>query len=121
MARFSAPVPIFRSFDETKARAFYLDFLEFEVVFEHRFEPGFPLYMGVRLGDCVIHLSEHYGDCTPGGAVRIGCDDLDELCERLNAKQTNHARPGIVDQPWGRDMTIADPFGNRLIFTSQAG
>ena len=26
------------------------------------------------------------------------------------------SRPGIIEQPWGRDMCIADPFGNRLIF-----
>jgi hypothetical protein len=39
--------PILRSFDEAKAREFYLDFLGFQVVFEHRFEPGMPLYMGV--------------------------------------------------------------------------
>ena len=31
--------PIFRSFDEAKAREFYIDFLGFEVTFEHRFEP----------------------------------------------------------------------------------
>ena len=42
--------PILRSFDEAKAREFYLDFLGFQVVFEHRFEPGLPLYMGVARG-----------------------------------------------------------------------
>ncbi len=26
-------------------------------------------------------------------------------------------RPGIQAQPWGNDMSVADPFGNRLIFT----
>ena len=116
MGGLSAPIPIFRSFDEAKMRSFYLDFLEFEVVFEHRFEPGFPLYIGVRKGDCVIHLSEHYGDATPGSSVRIQCPDLDDLCARLNAKKTNHARPGIMEQPWARDMGIKDPFGNLLIF-----
>ncbi|MEC9103397.1 MAG: glyoxalase superfamily protein, partial [Pseudomonadota bacterium] len=29
--------PIFRSFDESTARAFYLDWLGFKVQFEHRF------------------------------------------------------------------------------------
>lgn len=111
------PVPIFRSFDEVKARSFYIDFLEFEVLFEHRFEAGFPLYMGIRRDGCVLHLSEHYGDATPGASIRIDCRDLDGLCRRLNEKQTNHARPGIQEQPWARDMTIDDPFGNKLIFT----
>ena len=48
---FGAPTPILRSFDEARAKAFYLDFLGFELMFEHRFEPGLPLYMGVRKGD----------------------------------------------------------------------
>ena len=30
-----APIPILRSFDEAKAREFYVDFLGFEVVFAH--------------------------------------------------------------------------------------
>ena len=84
------PTPILRIFDEAKAREFYLDFLGFAVVFEHRFGPGMPLYMGVRRDGCVLHLSEHHGDASPGAAM-----------------------------PWGtRDMAVADPFGNRLTFTS---
>ena len=31
--------PILRSFDATLMRSFYIDFLGFELVFEHRFEP----------------------------------------------------------------------------------
>ena len=121
MHDFQPPVPIFRSFDEAKARAFYLDFLEFKVVFEHRFEPGFPLYMGVRRDAFVLHLSEHYGDAAPGSSVRVDCSHLDAFCKLLNDKQTSHARPGITDQPWGRDMTINDPFGNRIIFSEPSG
>ena len=33
-------VPVLRSFDEAKAREFYVDFLGFTVEWEHRFEPG---------------------------------------------------------------------------------
>jgi len=38
---------VLRSFDEAKAREFYVDFLGFTVDWEHRFEPGMPLYMQV--------------------------------------------------------------------------
>ncbi len=111
------PIPIFRSFDEAKAREFYVDFLGFDIVFEHRFEPGTPLYMAVKKGDCELHISEHYGDSTPGSAVRIELPDVHAYSEELNAKRYKHARPGVQKQPWGwYDMTIADPFGNRLIF-----
>ncbi|MBY8975046.1 VOC family protein [Rhodobacteraceae bacterium NNCM2] len=112
-----APIPILRSFDEAAARAFYLDFLGFELVFEHRFEPDLPLYMGVRLGDCELHISEHHGDATPGSALRIEMPDVHAFCAELNAKKYRNARPGVQTQPWGyHDMTIQDPAGNRLIF-----
>jgi hypothetical protein len=40
--RFHSVVPILRSFDEAKAREFYIDWLCFKVDFAHRFEPGTP-------------------------------------------------------------------------------
>ena len=111
--------PIVRIFDEAKAREFYLDFLGFAIVFEHRFEPGMPLYMGVRRDDCVLHLSEHHGDASPGAAMRIEVSDVDALCAELLAKSNQHARASVVAMPWGtRDLIVTDPFGNRLAFTS---
>jgi len=60
----STHAPIFRIFDEAKAREFYVDFLGFTIDWEHRFEPGLPLYMQVSKDDCILHLSEHHGDGT---------------------------------------------------------
>lgn len=40
-------IPIMRIFDEQKARDFYLGFLGMTLDWEHRFEPGYPLYMQV--------------------------------------------------------------------------
>ncbi|MFL4471919.1 glyoxalase superfamily protein [Tateyamaria armeniaca] len=115
--RVDPAIPILRSFDETKAREFYIDFLGFEVVFEHRFEPDTPLYMGLRLGRCELHLSEHFGDAAPGASMRIEVEDVHALCAALNAKSYRHARPGVQRQSWGMDdMSISDPFGNKLIF-----
>lgn len=112
-------VPILRIFDEAKAKEFYVDFLDFGIDWEHRFEKDTPLYMQVSKGDCVIHLSEHYGDSSPGAAVRIETADLDAFHQRLSEKKYKYARPGVQDQPWGtREMSIRDPFGNRLIFTT---
>ncbi len=64
--KLGSTTPILRSFDETKAREFYLDFLGFSLDWEHRFEEGPPLYMQISNGDCVLHISEHHGDCSPG-------------------------------------------------------
>ena len=39
----SDAIPILRSFDEAKAKAFYVQLLGFKLDWEHRFEPDFPL------------------------------------------------------------------------------
>lgn len=117
--KFSPVIPIFRMFDEHKAREFYVGFLGFAVDFEHRFEPGLPLYMQLSLGDAKLHLSEHHGDAAPGGAVRIGVDDIDAYHAKISALGYKYARPGIELMPWGmREMTVQDPFFNRIMFFS---
>lgn len=111
--------PILRIFDEAKAKEFYLNFLGFTIDWKHQFADDLPLDMGISKGDCVLHLSEHFGDCCPGAAIRIETDDVDAYSRELIAKQYKNARPGIESQPWGtREMAIHDPFGNRLIFTT---
>jgi len=113
----SNPIPILRIFDEAKAKEFYVEFLGFSVDWEHRFEPELPLYFQVSRGECMLHLSEHHGDSTPGSAVRIPVTDLDAFHAEISSKNYRFARPGIEDQPWGlREVIVGDPFGNRLIF-----
>ena len=116
------PTPILRSFDEKRAKDFYLDFLGFELVLEHRFEEWAPLYMAVHKGDCVLHLSEHYGDGCPGAALRIRVDDVKAYMAELRAKEFGNSRPGEPQlQPWGSwEITIADPASNRLTFYTEA-
>ena len=115
---FGAPTPILRSFDEAKAREFYIDFLGFDVEFEHRFEPDAPLYLGLIRGACRLHISEHFGDATPGSRLRLPVAGLIAYQEHLAAKTYRHARPGPPqDMPWGDlEMTISDPFGNKINF-----
>ena len=113
----AAVIPILRSFEESRTRAFYLDFLGFRIDWEHRFEADLPLYMQVSRGSIVLHLSEHHGDATPGSAVRILFEDLPALAEELTAKRYANARPGIEVQPWGcEELRVIDPSGNRLVF-----
>ncbi len=114
--------PVLRSCNEAQTREFYVDFLGFKIDWEHRFEPGLPLYMQVSRGDCTLHLTEHFGDCNPGAAIRIATDGLDAFHAELIANQFKFARPGVEDKPWGsREMSISDPSGNRLTFVSAAG
>ena len=115
----SNTIPIFRVFDEVKAKEFYVEFLGFQVEWEHRFEDGLPLYLEVSRGDVRIHLSEHHGDCCPGAAVRIETDALTDLHRELSGKDYGFARPGINETPWGiKEMSVKDPFGNRLTFVA---
>ncbi|PTN11145.1 glyoxalase superfamily protein [Nitrosomonas aestuarii] len=114
--------PILRIFDEVKALEFYVDFLGFKIDWKHRFEVGLPVYMQVSKDNCIIHLSEHHGDCSPGAALRIETDSLDSFQKELSGKEYKYSRQGIQDMPWGtRDMSAIDPFGNRLIFTDVMG
>lgn len=115
--RLGKTTPILRIFDEAFARDFYVDFLEFKVDFEHRFEENLPLYMGISKDGCRIHLSGHHGDACPGSAVRIETTGVDEYQQKLIAKNYKYYRPGVGDTPWGtREMCVEDPFGNRIIF-----
>lgn len=116
---FGRTTPILRIFDEAKAKEFYVGFLGFTVDWEHRFEAGLPLYMQVSKDDCIIHLSEHHGDCSPGAAIRIETNELDGFQKELIEKGYKYARPAVEEMPWGiRDMSVIDPFGNRLTFTT---
>ena len=117
---FLTPIPIFRIFSLEKAKEFYLDFLGFQIDWEHTFEENFPVYMQVSRGGVKLHLSEHVGDATPGSTAFVEMTGLDEYHQELTVKQYKYLRPGIVEQDWGmREMTVIDPFGNRLRFAER--
>ncbi|MCS6289435.1 MAG: VOC family protein [Nitrospira sp.] len=96
--------------------------LSFRLDWEHRFEEGLPLYMQISKDRCILHLSEHHGDCRPGAAMRIETTGLEAFQQELATKQYRYARPTIEATSWGsHDMSVTDPFGNRLTFTHTDG
>ena len=114
--------PVSRMFDEAKAKAFYLDYLGFEVHWECRFTPTAPLYMQIRLGGALIHLNGHANEDAPISQVNIPVLGLQNYCDHLIAKGAEYPKPTVVDprfQGRNTDMNIDDPFGNRLVFCSQ--
>ncbi len=115
---FRRAIPTLRIFDEAKAREFYVEFLGFEVTFEHRFQSDFPLYMGIQLGNVHLHLSEHHGDGAPGANILIQMDGVQAYQESLLAKAYKYNRPDATQQTeFGtRQFELSDPFGNRLTF-----
>lgn len=113
---FDKAIPILRSFDEAKAREFYLGFLGFSVEFEHRFEAGLPLYLGLDRAGLQVHLSEHHGDASPGATVFVPMHNIEALRDDLIGKRYGYGRPEIVQQDWGKLLEVHDPFGNRIRF-----
>ena len=102
-------IPVLRIFDVAKAKEFYVGFLGFQIDWEHRFETDAPVYMQIARGDLVLHLSEHHGDCCPGGCVYVRTTTLDALHREITAKGYRYLRPGIEPTPWGsRLMEVTD-------------
>ena len=115
-------IPVLRMFDEAEARAFYVDYLGFEVDWESRFSPTAPVYMQIHLGDAILHLNGHAKEDAPISQVNIPVLGLQKYCDYLNAKGTDYPEAVAVDPRYqGRktDVNIRDPFGNDLVFCSQ--
>ncbi|MBF9236915.1 VOC family protein [Hymenobacter sp. BT683] len=114
--------PILRIFDYSKALEFYRTWLGFRIDWEHR-PQGSPGYLQVSRDDVVLHLSEHHGDCSPGARVFI--DDFADLTafhQHLLAQHYHYNRPSLFSpfyDPTALEMTVTDPFGNRLTFVER--
>lgn len=108
--------------DEKKTKAFYLDYLGYQVDWEHRFDPqskDSPLYMQVRQGDSVFHLNGHADGDSPVAEVRIPVHNLDAYCEHLGRKTAGAEKPEAVDPRYEgekTDLNLYDPSGNLLVF-----
>ncbi len=98
-------VPIFRVKDGVETAKWYAR-LGFDVVGEHRFAPGFPLFLFLERQGIRLYLSEHEGDATPNTLVYFWVDDVDAVAIEFGAQ--------IHEEPWAREITLTDPDGNRL-------
>jgi hypothetical protein len=112
-------IPMLRIFDKSKAIEFYVKWLGFSVDWEHSFSDGKPpIYMQISKSGIVIHLTEHHGDCTPGGKVFIECTGLRDYHRKILDKKYPYNAPGLETAPWkSLCMEVVDPFGNKLLFS----
>ena len=112
-------IPMLRIFDKPKAIEFYVNWLGFTIDWEHSFSEGKPpIYMQISRSGIVIHLTEHHGDCTPGGKVYIECTGLREYHRKLLDRKYPYNAPGLETAPWkALCMEVVDPFGNKLLFS----
>jgi catechol 2,3-dioxygenase-like lactoylglutathione lyase family enzyme len=112
--------PQLRMTDWERTRRFYVDGLGFGVDWEHRYEPGFPVFAQVTRDGRSLFLTEHAGDCQVGGAAYLVVNDVDALFEEIRGRGIIHAQPP-QDAPWGvREMEVRDPDGNTLRFANPA-
>lgn len=115
-------IPVFRVFDYDKTIQFYIDWLGFIINWEHR-PHGHPFYMQVSIRGVALDLSEHHGECSPGGRVSISeFTGLAAYYAQLKSKNYIYMNPGLERVEWQADtieMTVIDPFYNKLIFSEQ--
>ena len=110
--------PQFRITSRERSIAFYVDGLGFAIDWEHRFEPGLPVFVQLTRAGQTIFLTEHAGDCRVGGAAYFVVPDVDG-CHEDFARRGAPITDRPTDTPWGtREMVVTDPDGNRLRFAS---
>jgi uncharacterized glyoxalase superfamily protein PhnB len=114
---FQRTIPLLRIFSVQKAKEFYVDYLGFNVDWEHRFEENLPVYMQVSRNGLVLHLTEHHGDCCPGSTVFVWMTGIEEFHRQISTNNDMYLRPGLETTFYNaRCVEITDPFGNRIRF-----
>jgi catechol 2,3-dioxygenase-like lactoylglutathione lyase family enzyme len=98
-------IPVLRVSDAAAAAAWYQR-LGFAQEWEHRFEPGFPAFMSIARGAVRLFLSEHTGDARPDTLIYLRLRDLDAVAKEFGAD--------AEQMPWGPEVQLRDPDGNRL-------
>lgn len=113
-------IPILRIFDYQKAIEFYINWLGFEIVWEHYFEENTPVYMEIKKENMIFHLSEHHGDGTPGTRVMVFGEGISDYHKELIDKKYKYNRPGLEKTFYKTvSFTVNDPFGNTITFNEE--
>ncbi len=71
-----------------RTRAFYEQGLGFRVDWEHRFEPGFPVFAQITRDGLSLFLTGHSGNCQIGGAAYIVVDPDSNRLRFANLKDS---------------------------------
>ena len=99
-------IPVLRIVEAAASTSWYRR-LGYAQEWEHRFEPGFPAFVSLaRNGGARLFLSEHTGDASQDTLVYLRVDDLEAVAREFDGE--------ILEQPWGREVHLVDPDGNRL-------
>ncbi|CAN5852741.1 hypothetical protein BH24CHL4_BH24CHL4_17280 [soil metagenome] len=98
-------IPILRIQNHETAVAWYQR-LGFQQTGLHRFAPSLPAFVTVERGPMTLFLSEHTGDARPDTLIYLQVTDVQPIADAFNAQ--------VESQPWGNEIELRDPDGNRL-------
>jgi catechol 2,3-dioxygenase-like lactoylglutathione lyase family enzyme len=107
-------IPAFRVTDYTRSKVFYVEGMGFQIDWEHRFEPDFPVFVQITKDEMTIYLTEHTGDCQVGGLIHFFVPNVDNWYSELKSKNIRIIEPPNEDLKGLRMMTVVDPDGNQL-------
>lgn len=99
---------------QARSKQFYVNGLGFHVDWEHRFEPGFPVFMQVSREGLAFFLTEHTGDCAVGGLIHLYVPDVDAWFDEFRRQGVRVQEPPDEYLQGLRSMTVVDPDGNKL-------
>jgi catechol 2,3-dioxygenase-like lactoylglutathione lyase family enzyme len=112
-------IPTLRITNCERSKAYYVQTLGFTVDWEHRFEPGFPVFMSISRDGMQIYLSQHSGDCQVGGLVHFVIPDVDAWFAEFRDRGALVVEAPNDDLGF-RNMTVRDADGNQLRFMEPA-
>src|SRR5262249_30674820 len=98
-------IPIVRVADAEVAVAWY-ERLGFTKEWEHRFAAGMPAFVSIARDRAKVFLSEHEGDARPDALLFLAVEDV--------AAVTAEFGEPVGEQPYGCEIELRDPDGNRL-------
>ncbi|MEK4425100.1 glyoxalase superfamily protein [Solibacillus sp. FSL K6-1523] len=108
-------IPAFRITDYSRSKVFYIEGLGFQIDWEHRFEPHFPVFVQISKDDMTIYLTEHTEDCQIGGLIHFFVPNVENWYNELKGnKDINIMEPPNESLEGLRMMTLVDPDGNQL-------
>jgi uncharacterized glyoxalase superfamily protein PhnB len=109
-------VPTLRVRDASAACRYFCDQLGFSKDWDHRFEPGLPLFVSVSRDGVSLHLSEHTGDGPLEVRVYVYVQDPKALFEELESRGARIVAEPELQSYGTLEFIVEDLDGNRIRF-----
>jgi uncharacterized glyoxalase superfamily protein PhnB len=109
-------VPTLRVRDASAACRYFCDQLGFAKDWEHRFEPGLPLFVSVTRDGVSLHLSEHTGDGPLEARVYVYVRDPQALFGEFKSRGARIVAEPELQSYGTLEFIVEDLDGNRIRF-----